>query len=394
MMARRIAEFSIVGVFLLAALFVESANGVDGPSRSKELPAARPFLDVFRTPGEAIVVEPVVIDSAAGKRASFVRPKSDERLPGLLLTADGATPEFFAQSANELAGIGYAVLIDRATEADNLAGRIERTTASVRKAARWLKQRKDIFPERIGVLGWGPTAICALQVASSESMQAAVLVDFENSRMIDDRLAAGLDRTAVLFVQGNVRQGDRFRKLIASGHREHRVFKLAGAKAGFMDCRNGEAFDSKAADRAWFEIYEFVGKYVEDAELPTLGGSAQFDNWKSLTAFRLDRRCHAKGEWNDRRSNRSRSRLNEGPRNERDWKLLRERSLVLADCGDWLTTQTPRKGSAANWRRHAASYRDAAQALAEATELSHRTDAEAALSRLNSSCTRCHADHR
>jgi len=393
-MADRVATLSIVGLFLVAALFVEPANGADRPSRSNPLPPSRLFLDVFRTPGEAIVVEPVVIDSAAGERASFVRPKSDERLPGLLLIADGATPEFFAQSAKELAGIGYAVLIVPATEADNVAGRIERTTASVGKAARWLKQRKDIFPERIGVLGWGPTAICALQVASSESLQAAVLVDFENPRRLDDRLAAGLDRTAVLFVQGNAGKGDRFRKLVASGHREHRVFELAGAKAGFMDCRSGEAFDSKAADRAWFEIYEFVGKYVEDADLrPSL---AQHNSTIEKSSPHFTSIADAMRKANGTTGARTAvaRALNEGPRDERDWKLLREQSRLLVQCGDWLATQTPRKGTAANWRRHAASYRDAAQALAEAVERSHRTDAQAALSRLNSSCARCHADHR
>ena len=154
-----------------------------------------------------------------------------------------------------------------------------------------------------------------------------------------------------------------------------------------MDCRNGEAFDSKAADRAWFEIYEFVGKYVEDADLqPSV---AQHNSTIGKASLHFASIADAMRKVNGTTGVRTavaRS-LNEGPRNERDWKLLRERSLVLADCGDWLTTQTPRKGSAANWRRHAASYRDAAQALAEATELSHRTDAEAALSRLNSSCS-------
>ncbi len=393
-MAGRIAEFSIVGVFLLAALFVESADGADRPSRSNSLPPARLFLDVFRTPGEAIVVEPVVIDSAAGERASFVRPKSDERLPGLLLMADGATPEFFAQSANELAGIGYAVLIVPASKSENLASRIEQTTASVGKAARWLKQRKDLFPERIGLLGWGPTAICALHVASSESMRAAVLVDFENSRMLDDRLAAGLDRMALLFVQGNVGKGDHFGKFVASRHREHRVFELAGAKAGFMDCRSGEAFDSKAADRAWFEIYEFVGKYVEDADLrPSL---AQHNSTIEISSPHFTSITDAMRKANGTTGVRTAvaRALNEGPRDDRDWKLLREQSRLLVQCGDWLATQTPRKGTAANWRRHAASYRDAAQALAEAAERSHRTDAEAALTRLNSSCARCHSDHR
>jgi dienelactone hydrolase len=394
MMAARNAILSIVGLFLVAALLLGPADGADRPSRSNESPPARLFLDVFRTPGEAIVVESVALGTAASERASLVRPKSDERLPGLLLIADGATPEFFAQSAQELAGIGYAVLIVPAAKADNVAGRIERTTATAGKAARWLKQRKDVFRERIGVLGWGFTAICALQVAAAESTQATVLVDFENARMIDDRLAAGLDRTAVLFVQGNVGKGDRFRKLVASGHREHRVFKLAGAKAGFMDCRSGDSFDSKAADRAWFEIYEFVGKYVEDADLrPSV---AQHNSTVEKSSLHFTSIADAMRKANGTTGVRTvvARALNEGPRDERDWKLLREQSRLLVQCGDWLASQTPRKGNAATWRRQAATYRDAAQALAEAAKRSNRSDTEAALSRLNLSCARCHAEHR
>jgi len=266
-MAARIgvsAALAIAGLFLAAAICAGQPEQTDHPS---QLPHARLFLDVFRTPGDSIVVEAVAIDRATGERASLVRPKSDEQLPGLLLIADGATPEFFVQSAHELASIGYAVLILPASKTENIASRIARTTTSAAKATRWLKHRKDIFPQRIGLLGWGPTAICALHVAAAESTEAAVLVDVENLRMIDHRLAAALDRTAVLFVQANVGKGNGLQTRLAGAHGERRVFEVAGAKPGFMDCRSGEAFDAKATDRAWFEIYEFLGKHVEDAEL-------------------------------------------------------------------------------------------------------------------------------
>src|SRR5262249_41488109 len=143
----------------------------------------------------------------------------------------------------------------------------ERTTASVRSAAHRLKHRKDIFAEKIGVLGWGPMAACALKAASTESAQAVVLVDFDPSSANDKQLLADLRHTAVLIVHGRLENRDRLRRLLAGAQIEHRLFELEGAKAGFMDCRSGEAFDTKAADRAWFEIYEFVGKFVEDAAI-------------------------------------------------------------------------------------------------------------------------------
>ena len=46
--------------------------------------------------------------------------------------------------------------------------------------------------------------------------------------------------------------------------------------------------------------------------------------------------------------------LNEGPRDDQDWKRLGERSRVLAECGDWLINQTPHKGV---WLAAARAYR-------------------------------------
>jgi dienelactone hydrolase len=388
------AACSIIGLFLTAALFAGPPDAADPPGQSNRLPHSPLFLDVFRTPGEPIVVEPFELDSATGERGSLYRPKSDEQLPGLLLTADGATPEFFAQTARELAGIGYAVLIVPAVKVDGVAARIERATALVRKAARRLKHRKDIFAEKIGVLGWGPTAICALNAAGAESAQAAVLVDLEASVTTDDRLAAALPRMAVLIIQADVRTRDRLRQRLASTRVELNEFRLSGAKPGFMDCRSGEAFDGKAADRTWFEIYEFLGKYVEDAGLkpPLTVRSTPSDQSRQQFASIGDAMRKANGATGARTA--VARALNEGPRDDRDWKLLREQSHVLIDCGQWLLDQTPRKGSSSSWRRDAVAYRDAAQALVGAAERSDRNAAQSALNRLNSSCARCHAEHR
>jgi dienelactone hydrolase len=388
------AACSITGLLLTAALFAGPPDAAVPPSRSNRLPHSPLFLDVFRTQGEPIVVEPFALDSAVRERGSLYRPKSDERLPGLLLIADGATPEFFAQTARELAGIGYAVLIIPAVKADGVAARIERTTALVRKAARRLKHRKDIFAEKIGVLGWGPTAICALNAALAESSQAAVLVDLEPPTAIDDRIAAASQRVAVLIIRADIRARDRLRQRLAKMPVELHEFRLGGAKPGFMDCRSGEAFDGKAADRAWFEIYEFLGKYVEDAgpKPPLTVRTTPSDQSRLQFASIADAMRKANGPRGARTA--VARALNEGPRDDRDWKRLREQSRLLSDCGQWLLDQTPRKGSTSSWRRHAVAYRDAAQALVGAAERSDRNAAQSALSRLNSSCARCHAEHR
>jgi dienelactone hydrolase len=384
---------AIAGLLLSAALCARFSHAADQANRSSTVPALPLFLDVFRTPDERIVAEPVELNAGTGERGMLYRPKSDEQLPGLLLIAGGATPEFFVQTARELASIGYAVMVVSAAKAELETGRSESTTALMREAARQLKSRKDVFADKIGVLGWGPAANCALKVASAEAVQAVVLVDLDIPTTIDDRLLTGLKRTDVLIVQGNPTARDRLDQRLAAGQVAHQVWKAAGAKPGFMDPRSGRAFDLKAADHAWFEIYEFVGKFVEDAGSKTTlasrnsatGSSAQF-------ASIADAMRKANGPTGARTA--LARTLNDGPRDERDWKVLREESRVLADCGAWLVNQTPRKGDAADWRRHAASYRDAANALANAAERKSDTDAQSALTRLNASCARCHAEHR
>ena len=161
-----------------------------------------------------------------------------------------------------------------------------------------------------------------------------------------------------------------------------------------MDSRRREAFNSKAADRAWFEIYEFLGKYVEDAVPKTkLAARSTAINKSGLHFASIGDAMQKANGPAGARTEVARS-LNEGPRDDQDWKRLGERSRVLAECGDWLINQTPHKGSAESWRRHAISYRQAVNALTEAIEQSNLHDARSALTRLNSSCARCHAEHR
>ena len=116
----------------------------------------------------------------------------------------------------------------------------------------------------------------ALELAAAQSLQAVVLTDVELPLALDPPLSIGLRQTVVLIVRGASEVTPLDRELVARleqafeiAHVEHRVLELKSAKTGFMDSQRREAFDAKSADRAWFEIYEFLGKHVEDAELKT-----------------------------------------------------------------------------------------------------------------------------
>lgn len=409
------AMLSLSSALLVAALFAGpiavAPRGEAGPRL-----AGRPlFLDVFRSPDEVVVTKPVEWASAVGQqRGWLVRPKSDERLPALLVIANPRADDFFLKSARDLAGIGYAVLVAplerdaigvpagtiHAEQADEV--RRERVLAQLGSAARWMRRRADVSPEKVGILGWGNAARWALEVAGAEDLQAAVLVDVELPLAIDAPLSIGLRRTRVLIIRGTSQatvldqEGiARFKRALAGAHVEHRVLEFKSAKTGFLESGRRDGAEAKAADHAWFEIYEFLGKHVEDAELkPPLMADRSPNGAPSAPPFvSIGDVMRAVNGPSGVRGGIAQS-LGEAPRDEKDWKLLRARAAVMADSGVLLMSLKPSKGTAASWRRHAASYRDAAAALAAAADRRNSDEARLAFDRLNTSCGRCHADHR
>jgi dienelactone hydrolase len=413
------AMLSLRSVLLVAALFAGpiavAARGEAGPRL-----AGRPlFLDVFRSPDEVVVTKPVEWASAIGQqRGWLVRPKSDERLPALLVIANpianARADDFFLKSARDLAGIGYAVLVAplerdaigvpagtiHAEQAD--AVRPERVLAQLGSAARWMRRRADVFPDKVGILGWGNATRWALEVAGAEDLQAAVLVDVELPLAIDAPLSIGLRRTAVLIIRGTSQatvldqeQVARFKRALAGARVEHRVLELKSAKRGFLESGRLDGADAKSADHAWFEIYEFLGKHVEDAELkPLLAADRSPEAAPSASPFvSIGDVMRAVNGPSGVRGGIAQS-LGEAPRDDADWKLLRARAAVMADSGVLLMGLKPSKGTTASWRRHAASYRDAAAALAAAADRRSFDEARQAFDRLNTSCGRCHAEHR
>jgi len=401
---------------LLAAALVAgppAAGAKDGTGRP--LPDKPLFLDVFLARDQVVVTKPVEWVSAIGQqRGWLVRAKSDERLPALLLIASGPANDFFLQSARELAGIGYAVLLVEldqnqtgasagtapARQSDAILR--ERGLAQLCSAARWMRRRDDVFPDKVGVLGWGNTARWALEVAAAQDLQAAVLTDVELPLVIDAPLSIGLGHTAVLIVRGASEAtplgGEdvaRLERAFGGAHVEHRVLEFKKVKAGFMDNRRRDAFDAKSADRAWFEIYEFLAKHVEDADLkaPFMASRGSDDAQAARPFVSIGDVMRAVNAPSGVRGGVAQA-LGDAPREEKDWKLLRARAAIMANSGVLLMGLKPPKGGPGSWRQHAAAYRDAAAALVNAADRRNVADARQAFDRLNTSCGRCHSDHR
>ncbi|HEX4072368.1 MAG TPA: dienelactone hydrolase family protein [Planctomycetaceae bacterium] len=369
---------------------------------------SRLFLDVFRAQDEPIVTSGAEWETALGKqRGWLVRPKSTERLPALLLLAAGDARDFALQSAREMAGIGYVVLVvpldDGASSGPQSIAAVarERHLARLAPAVRWLRSRDDVFAYKLGVLGWGAEARWALELAAACELQAAVLADGDLPHTLDVPLAFGLARTVLLIVRPTSEspaqpdpQSASLQNALTAAHIQHRQFDFKEARPGFMQSRRTPA-EATAADHAWFEIYEFLGKHVEDAEpnSPTLARGPQSASSTTAPVVTIADVMRAINSPTGLRGQIART-VNEGPRTDKDWHLLRAQAAVITDAGTSLLNLTPPRGTATSWQHHATFYRDAAAELITAADDHNLPAARQALDRLNASCSRCHVDHR
>src|SRR5262249_29042932 len=255
-------------------------SGVAGPAGEGPKPAGTPrelppFLEAFRAVKQPkILNQKVTFPSAIGQvEGLLARPETNERLPAvLLLTSQEGMSEWMRQNGRELASIGYVTLVVDAgkeeTQAKNGVLAEERALARMSAAVRWLRRRPDVFPEAVGVAGWAEGGEQALSLAASMPLQACVICDAvaDNGAFV-----VGLRGTPVLAILAGkderVKAVPAFRKALETARIPHKVHVYDGASPGFMNPRPAKAHAEEMADRAWVEIYEFLGKHVEDAPL-------------------------------------------------------------------------------------------------------------------------------
>ena len=390
-----------VGVLLLAL-----ACGPGIPAQPPGKPAAPgglpPFLEDFRARNApAVVARAVTFASAVGQiRGYLARQDTREALPAVLVLHDAAgLGDWMKQSARELSSIGYVVLavdlskrVPPGGQSPGPAAALadEKTLADLSAAVRWLRRRPDVLPERVGVVGWGWGADQALALAATTPVQACVVC---YGALADDAvLLAGLHTTPLLaLVAGKDRALPAFRKALDAARMRYRVRVFDGVAPGFM---RGQPDAHAQAEEAWVEIYNFLGKYVEDA--PANGatfakaGSAAVTMQKVATIADLMR---AVNEPTGVRGALVRA-LEKQPTERREWEAVRSHAALVAEAGELLQQRVPRKGAPAHWREQARAFSGAARAVVDAADRHDYAGARRALDALAERCAACHKEHR
>jgi carboxymethylenebutenolidase len=368
-------------------------------------------LEVFRAGKETtIVTRDIAFRSAVSTVHGYLaRPGTAERLPAILLLHDqkGLTG-WMKENARDLCSIGYVVLAldlghrcQRPPEqtTDTLCALAdEPTLAELSAAVRWLRRRPDVLPERLGAVGWSWGGVQAVALAATMRLQACVLCD---SQVADDQaLLAGLQGTPVLGIfAGAGKDADRarsaFRKALGGARPSPQVHVYNGVEVGFMGPPGQISYARDSADKAWVEIYEFLGKHVEDAAGPALagqsGGPVVLPEARAVaTVADLMR---AVNEASGVRGTLLKA-LEREPHTSQQWDRVRANAALLAEAGSLLQKRSARKGDAVHWVEQARGYTADAEAVVAAADQHDYAAAARAVRRLAERCEGCHREHR
>ena len=360
------------GGTFVAGLALALAAGDGGAQQTGDPWFSRPFLELFQRQeaGPRLVTESVQIDAGAGKLPGYlVRPTVPERLPALLLAPGekGLTPEL-QQSARELAGAGYvtlAVAYDRppAAAGSPLLRTISEEQAADRlgAAVEWLAAQPFTDPERLGAIGWEASTGRVLRLAARGTLQAAVVSGAGVCAEVQS--LPPLKNVPVLILE-------------TGGRRD----------CAALEARLRVAAAGQDSEQTWVEIYEFLGKHVEDARLAA-PASPEGQIARIVDIMRVL-------SSNEGVRGRLAQSLAAPPASEEQWELARSEAAIVAEAGNLLLARRPPKGTASGWRERATAFRSEALTLLHAIERRDFPAAQESLRTMPQTCAACHADYR
>ena len=385
---------TIAGLF--AALPAAAGDPQSESCPAKDSCLTLPFLKVFfnRPAVQTLVEVSVLIHAGSSEvRGNLARPATDQRLPAvLILPGENGLAAPSLKAAREVAGIGFVALaIDY--DPEHLAGAsslLQAVTGGqlrerVDAAVDWLAGQPFVDPGRVGALGWAEGGSWVLQLAEQGKLRAGVVSGVNACTQTDQLLQI---RATPLLVLASRRSGCTPEKARALQRRISAAglpHTIRFTDRAFAEPRGPAPSD----DQIWVDIYEFLGKHVEDAAAAKTGRLLPSETpIASVVDIML-----AINSDQGLRGRLSRS-LSSPPSGEPAWAQARSEAAVLAEAGNQLLALGPPKGPLAGWRERVLEFRGAAETLLRAIERRDFPAIQDALRVLPKSCASCHADFR
>jgi hypothetical protein len=183
-----------------------------------------------------------------------------------------------------------------------------------------------------------------------------------------------------------------FQKALSESQIVHRIKVYEGVKAGFMGPPAQKPYAHEAADKAFVEIYEFLGKYVEDApenNLKVQAGSLATGN-SSLSIADIMLAVNAP----DGVRGTLMKSMEREPASQAQWDRVRANAALVAEVGNLLRSRRPPKGKLPDWMEQTKAYTSAAEIIIGSAERRDYISASRGLKDLASRCASCHQKHR
>jgi carboxymethylenebutenolidase len=388
------------GLVVLVTLFLALSAGTRGQERGP----VTSFLQEFMSrPASAVMGQEVRVPSAIGPVTGYLaRPEAAQHLPAVLLLPDerGLT-DWMRENARDLAGTGFVVLaLDLRPDRSRPGVRVlrpgaaladEKTLAQASAAVRWLRRRPDVSPERVGVVGWSWGGEQALALAAATSLQACAICDAPLSD--EPSLLAGLRGTPVLAVVAGLdtsvrKTSSEAARTLDAARVPHKLAIFERVRPGFMGPEDRTEYMREAADRAWFEVYEFLDKYVEDAAQAPAAPILARTSVATIADI-----MRAVNQPTGVRGTLIRA-LAQEPSNPRAWHWVRANAALVVEAGRLLETHTPKRGTRAAWQQQIAEFTADAEGLVAAADRQDYREARRGLEKLAARCAVCHEHHR
>ncbi len=153
------------------------------------------------------------------------------------------------------------------------------------------------------------------------------------------------------------------------------------------------AYAIEPAEKAWVEIYEFLGKTVEDAQENSNAKIGDLSPVKGTTAVTIADVMRAVNDARGLRGNLM-DALTGRPADDKAWSRVRSQAVVLVEANRLLERLIPPRGSQAHWLDEVRAYTTLIEKVVNAADQHNYEAARKSLTSLSAHCSVCHKQHR